>query len=91
MVTVVPLSAAVEMLTVGPTQTEGSAVVQSQVSPGRQVAGGTAGLACPAGQAGIELVAVKASVAGLYNSAECNAACPIGEPIAPGAMAGRLR
>ena len=76
MVTVVPLSVAVEIALAAPTQTEGRPSAHE---------------APPAAHPGIELVAVKASVAGLYNSAECNAACPTGDPIAPAGIAGWLR
>ena len=67
-VTVVPLSLAELMLLVGPAQTEANPVVH-------------AGGCVPAGHPGIALVvAVKASVAGLYNSALLNATCPVGTP-----------
>ena len=80
MVTVVPVSDADVIALAVPPQTEGRPVVQSQTSPAGQVAGVTGGLVCPAGHAGIELVKLKASVAGLYNSAVFSAVCTPGAP-----------
>jgi len=45
-----------------------------------QVAGRPLEHEVPAAHTGIELVAVKASVAGLYNSAVYNPTCPVGAP-----------
>jgi hypothetical protein len=77
MVTVPPLSLALPIALVGPPQTEARPVVQ-------------AGGKVPAGHPGIALVvAVKASVAGLYNSAVFNAVCPGGAPAGGEAAADR--
>jgi hypothetical protein len=73
-VTVVPLSEADEIALVGPAQMEGRPLAHE----------------VPAAHPGIELVAVKASVAGLYNSAEFNPTCPVGAP-EPGAGVERPR
>src|SRR5580692_3445319 len=68
MVTVLVLSLALEIALVAPAQTDARPVVQ---------AGGDV----PAGHPGIALVvATKASVAGLYNSAVFSAVCPGGAP-----------
>ena len=78
MVTVVPLSEAVEIaLVVGSGQTEASPVVQ-------------VGGEVPAAQAGRLPVAVNESSAGLYNSAVFSAVCPGGAP-EPGAGVEMLR
>src|SRR5580698_4262260 len=63
-VTVVPLSEADVIALVAPAQMEGNALAHE----------------VPVGHPGIELVAVKASVVGLYNSAEFNPTCPVGAP-----------
>src|SRR5277367_5653385 len=65
MVTVVPLSAAAVIAADGPPHIDGRPVAHDDT---------------PAAHPGIEPVAVKASVAGLYNSAECSADCPAGAP-----------
>src|ERR1700679_332940 len=65
MVTVVPLSDAAVIAAEGPPHTDGRPLLHEVT---------------PAAHPGIELVAVKASVAGLYNSAECSADCPDGAP-----------
>src|ERR1700674_27443 len=68
MVTVPPLSDALEIALVGPGQTAASPSVQA----GGNVPGAHDGIAL--------VVAVKLSVAGLYNSAVCHATCPGGDP-----------
>src|ERR1700735_3106989 len=65
MVTVVPLSDAAVIAADGPPHMDGSPVAQDDT---------------PAAHPGIEPVAMKASVAGLYNSAEWSADCPAGAP-----------
>src|SRR5271156_840079 len=90
MVTVVVVSAAVEIALAVPAQTEGRPLVQSHTSPAGQVAGATGGLECPAGHAGIELVKLKASVAGVYNSALFGAVPARGWPDPAGGVT-RLR
>ena len=68
MVTVLPVSLAELIALVGPPHIDASPVVH-------------AGGCVPAGHAGIAfVVAAKASVAGLYNSAVFNATCPVGTP-----------
>src|SRR5580698_1208167 len=69
MVTVVPLSDAAVIAAAGPPQTDARPVAHDDT---------------PAAHPGIEAVAVKASVVGLYNSAECSAACPAGAPVLGG-------
>ncbi len=90
MVAVVPVSVALEIALAVPPQTEGKPVVQSHTSPAGQVAGATGAVVCPAGQAGIELVKLKASVAGLYNSAVFSAVSTPGAPEPAGGVT-RLR
>ena len=74
MVTVVPLSDALEIALVVPAQIAGKPVAHE----------------VPVGHDGTELVAVNASVAGLYNSAEFNPTCWVGAP-EPAGGAERLR
>src|SRR6202046_4730356 len=69
MVTVVPLSDAAVIAADGPPHTDGRPFAHEVT---------------PAAHPGIEAVAVKASVAGLYNSAECSADCPAGAPVLGG-------